>query len=112
MELKKFDEAATAYRAAFDLDPTQEEAASGLGTALANAGRLPEAEQALTKALETIPKSAGLWNDLGVVRSMRGSFSGAVDAFHKALALDPANEPAKTNLARAEQLAALDRAAG
>jgi tetratricopeptide (TPR) repeat protein len=112
MELKKFEEAATAYRAAFDLDPTQEEAASGLGTALANAGRLPEAEQALTKALETIPKSAVLWNDLGVVRSMRGSFSGAVDAFHKALAFDPANEPAKTNLARAEQLAALDRAAG
>ena len=42
---------------------------------------------------------------------MHGSFSGAVDAFHKALVIDPANEPAKTNLARAEQLFALDRAA-
>jgi Flp pilus assembly protein TadD len=111
MELKKFDEAATAYRAAFDLEPTNEEAATGLGSALANAGRFPDSEQALVKALETIPKSAVLWNDLGVVRSMRGAFTGAVDAFRKALALDPANEAAKTNLARAEQLSALDRAA-
>ena len=109
-ELKKYDDAATAYRAAADLDPTNEEAASGLGSALANAGRLPEAEQALTKSLEAIPRSAVLWNDLGVVRSMRGSFGSAMDAFHKALALDPDNEPAKTNLARSEQLFALDRA--
>ena len=111
MELKKFDEAATAYRAALDLDASNEEAAAGLGSALANAGRLPEAEQALTRSLEANPKSAVLWNDLGVVRSMRGSFAPAVDAFRKALTLDPGNEAAKTNLERAEQLFALDRAA-
>jgi tetratricopeptide (TPR) repeat protein len=112
MELKKFDEAATAYRAALDLDPANEEAASGLGSALANADRLPEAEQALTRALEANSKSAALWNDLGVVRSMRKSFAPAVDAFHKALSFDPNSEQAKSNLARAEQLFALDRAGG
>ena len=111
MELKHFDEAATAYRAALDLEPSNEEAASGLGTALANAGRLPEAEQTIARALDGIPKSAALWNDLGVVRSMRGSFGGAIEAFRKALAVDPNNEPAKANLTRAEQLFALDRAA-
>ena len=110
-ELKKPDEAAAAFRSALDLDPTSAEAAAGVAGALADAGRLPEAESALVKALEANPRSALLWNNLGVLRTRRGSFSAAVEAFRKSLALDGSFEPAKTNLARAEQLYALDRAA-
>ncbi len=110
-EQKKPEEAATAYRAALDLDPANEEAASGLGVALSEAGRFADAEAMLVKTLETIPKSAVLWNNLGVVRTYRGAFAGAVEAFDKALALDGGFEAARSNLARAQQLSALERAA-
>ncbi|MGH9317111.1 MAG: tetratricopeptide repeat protein [Thermoanaerobaculia bacterium] len=110
-EQKRFEEAATAYRAALDLDPTSEEAASGLSVALAQTGRFSDAETALSRTLESVQKSPALWNDLGVVRVQMGNFSGAVEAFGRALGLDGEFETAKTNLVRAEQLAALDRAA-
>jgi len=111
MELKKFEEAATAFRAAADLDPANEEPASGLSAALLESGRAADAEAALTKAIAANGKSAILWNNLGVVRSRRGAYPGAIEAFQKALAIDAGLEAAKANLARAEQLAAIDRAA-
>jgi len=110
LDLKKPDDAATAFRAALDLDPSSEEAASGLSAALAEAGRLPDAEEALTRVLSANPKSAVLWNNLGVIRSRRNAFGGAVEAFQKALAIDGTLEAAKSNLTRAEQLAAMERA--
>jgi len=108
---KRYEEAASAYRAAWDLDPASEEAASGLGAALIEAGKPAEAEAVLVKALEVSPKGASLWNNLGVARTRRGDFAGAVDAFGKAIGLDGNFEAARSNLARAEQLAAVERAA-
>lgn len=109
--LKKPAEAAGAFRSALDLDPSSEEAAAGLAGSLADAGKLAEAESTLVKAVEANPRSALLWNNLGVLRTRRGSFAGAVDAFRKSLAQDGSFEPAKANLARAEQLFTLERAA-
>jgi tetratricopeptide (TPR) repeat protein len=109
VELNKAEEAAAAFRAALDLDPTNEEAATGLGDALLSAGRLPEAETALSRAVEAIPRSAILWNNLGVARTRRGEYGPALEAFGRALAIDDSFEPAKTNRARAEQLAAIAR---
>jgi len=108
---KRYEEAASAYRTAWDLDPASEEAASGLGAALLEAGKPAEAEAVLVKALEVSPKGASLWNNLGVARTRRGDFAGAVDAFGKAIGLDGNFEAARSNLARAEQLAAVERAA-
>ena len=110
VDLKKYDDAAAAFRAMLDLDPLNEEAATGLGDALAEAGRLPDAETVLAKAVEATPRSALLWNNLGVVRTRRAEYGPALDAFSKALAIDETFEPAKTNRARAEQLAAIARA--
>ncbi len=110
MEQKRADEAATAYASACNLDPRSEEAAAGLGVALMESGKLAEAETALVKALEVRPDSALLWNNLGVVRTRRGSFAPAVDAFQKALSIDANLEAAKTNLVRARELYAIDRA--
>ena len=45
-----------------------------------------------------------------VIRSRRNAFGGAVEAFQKALAIDGTLEAAKSNLTRAEQLAAMERA--
>jgi tetratricopeptide (TPR) repeat protein len=109
-ELKKPDDAASAFRVALDLDPSNEAAAAGLAGSLLDAGRLGDAETALVKALENNGRSAVLWNNLGVIRTRKGALSGALAAFQRAIAEDSSFQPAKANLARAEQLAALDRA--
>ena len=109
-ELKKPEESASAFRSALDLEPTSEEAASGLAGGLSDAGKLADAEAALVRSLDANPRSALLWNNLGVVRTRRGAYPSAVEAFHKSLAQDSSFEAAKVNLVRAEQLAALDRA--
>ncbi|HEY6051537.1 MAG TPA: tetratricopeptide repeat protein, partial [Thermoanaerobaculia bacterium] len=109
-ELKKPDDAASAFRVALDLDPSNEAAAAGLAGSLLDAGRLGDAETAIVKALENNGRSAVLWNNLGVIRTRKGALSGALAAFQRAIAEDSSFEPAKANLAKAEQLAALDRA--
>ncbi len=110
-EQKNVEEARAAFASALEAEPGNEEAASGLSATLAEAGKLDEAEAALVKAIEMNPGSSVLWNDLGVVKLRRGDFVGAVEALHKALSLEKPPEAAKTNLERAEQLLALDRAA-
>ncbi|MEP6993015.1 MAG: tetratricopeptide repeat protein [Acidobacteriota bacterium] len=110
-EQKRPEEAATAFATALTLDPLSEESATGLSSVLSSAGRLPEAEAALAKAIESNAKSPALWNNLGVIRAQRGNYRLAVEAFGKALALDAGFEAAKSNLARATELAAIDRAA-
>ncbi len=108
---RKLDDAVAAFTTALNLDPLSEEAATALSAALAAQGKLEEAEAALSKSLENNAKSPALWNDLGVVRVRRANYSGATEAFQKALGLDGAFEPAKTNLARTGEIAALEKAA-
>ena len=95
-------------RVGLNLDPRSEEAAAGLSVALMEAGKLPEAETALVKAIDSRPDSALLWNNLGVVRTRRGSFAPAVEAFQKALSLDAGLEAAKDK-PHARQRALRDR---
>jgi tetratricopeptide (TPR) repeat protein len=111
MEQKRPEDAATAYASAFNLDPKSEEAAAGLSVAQLEAGKLEEAENSLSRALGSRPDSALLWNNLGVVRTRRGAYGGAVEAFQKALAIDGSLDAAKSNLQRASELFAIDRAA-
>ncbi len=105
------DAAATAYATALTLEPLNEEAAASLGAVLTSAGKLAEAEDALAKAIESNTKSPALWNNLGVARASRGNYAGAAEAFEKAISLDGSFEAAKTNLARSNELAALEKAA-
>ena len=111
VEQKNADAARAAFGSALAAEPGNEEAASGLAAVLYEKGSLGEAESVLVKAIESNPTSSVLWNDLGVVRMRRSDFAGAVEAFHKTLTLEKPPEAAKSNLERAEQLLALDRAA-
>jgi len=111
VEQKNVDGAATAYSTALKLDPIREDAAADLCGLLADAGRLSDAETALTGAIENNAKSPVLWNNLGVVRVREGRYQQAIEAFEKAIALDAGFEPAKANLTRASELATLERAA-
>jgi len=108
---KRLDEAAAAFAAALALDPLDEEAAAGLGATLRAEGKLAEAEASLVKAVGDNTKSPILWNNLGVVRVDRAAYDGAIEAFQKALAIDAGFEAAKANLARANELAVLEKAA-
>jgi tetratricopeptide (TPR) repeat protein len=110
--LKKPEDAATAYAAAFHIDPESEEAATGLAASLAESGKLTEAEAALQKAIEARPASATLWNNLGVLRVRKGAYGDAITAFQKALSINASFPSAKANLERAEQLAAIEKAGG
>jgi tetratricopeptide (TPR) repeat protein len=110
-EQRRVDEAATAFSTALSLDPSSEEAATALGAVLADAGKLAEAETALTKAIENNAKSPALWNNLGATRVRRGNNTGAIEAFQKALSMDAGFDAARTNLNRATELAALEKAA-
>ena len=110
MEQKRPEDAATAYASAFNLDPKSEEAAAGLSVALLEAGKLEEAESALSRGLGSRPDSALLWNNLGVVRTRRGAYGAAVEAFQKAIGIDGSLDAAKSNLQRASELYSIDRA--
>ena len=110
-EQKKVDEAATAFSTALTLDPSSEDAATALGVVLADAGKLAEAEAALTKAIEANAKSPALWNNLGAARVRLGNTAGAIEAFQKALSMDAGFEAARSNLTRATEIAALEKAA-
>ncbi len=107
---KKVDDAAAAFSTALSLDPASEDAATALGSVLADAGKLAEADAALVKAIEANAKSSVLWNNLGATRVRRGNTAGAIEAFQKALSMDPGFDAARANLARATELAVLEKA--
>jgi tetratricopeptide (TPR) repeat protein len=109
-KLKRPEEAATAYAAAFNIEPGSEEAATGYAASLSESGRLAEAEAVLRKALEARPASPTLWNNLGVMQVRRASYAEAITALQKALSLNAGMAAASANLERAEQLLAIERA--
>lgn len=98
----KIDEAMAAYQKSAELDPTNAaQAWRNFGITLYNAGRLKEAVEPLKKATELDPNSAQAWYLLGA--SLVGAMEtkkvgdklefviqpGTVEAYQKALELDP-----------------------
>jgi len=79
----------------------------GLARFLMNAGRFEEAGKALAVHLSDHADDAVAWNNRGVCLAKRGLWKDAVEAFRKAVALDPRDAGAHNNLAVA--LAATDR---
>lgn len=117
----KIDEAMAAYQKSAELDPPNAaQAWRNFGITLYNAGRLKEAVEPLKKATELDPKSAQAWYLLGA--SLVGAMEtkkvgeklefiiqpGTVEAYQKALELDP-NGPygqqAKQGLEALQQIA-------
>jgi predicted Zn-dependent protease len=111
-KLKRPDEAATAYAAAFNIEPGSEEAATGYAASLSESGKFAEAEAVLRKGIEARPASPTLWNNLGVMRARRASYAEAINALQKALSLNAGMAAAIANLERSEQLLAIERAGG
>lgn len=67
--------------------------------------RFPEAAQALAEAVQQAPSDVALWRLLGGARVASGDPYGALDAFERALALEPTEPKNHYNLALALQAA-------
>ena len=70
-----------------------------LGLLYRKAGKLDQAEDALTAATARNAASAVAWNELGVTRRMRGRFTESAEAYERAIAADDAFAPAHRNYA-------------
>ena len=77
-------------------DPSSHEARVSLGSALSARGRDDEA-LIVFRALAEENDAEG-WYNLGTILARRGGYPDAVDAFRRALAIDPSMGPARHNL--------------
>lgn len=80
----RHESAASSFRKAIDLDPTNAEAHSLLGSVLAKLGKDAEAEAALRKAVTLKPDYAEGWHYLGIFLEEKGRKAEAEEAFAKA----------------------------
>ncbi|MGH7368420.1 MAG: tetratricopeptide repeat protein [Candidatus Rokuibacteriota bacterium] len=95
-----FDEAIKAYSKAIDLRPFYAEAHVGLGDALAAKGEVNPAVAAYQRAIEHNPMNAKVHVSLGkIYYSEKGLYYEAVNAYKKAIDLDPGYLDARMGLA-------------
>ena len=90
--LKKYDDAVAAYRKSIALNPADPAIHALVSLALASAGKVDEAAQAVQEVAKLDPAMAGQsYYNLGAILTNRGRSKEAVDAFNKAIAIDPKN---------------------
>jgi len=73
------------------------------GLALKVLGRLEEAEQDYTRAIERNPRYAAAYTNRGNVRALRNDLAGALADYRKALSLDRTDRVARQNLKAIEK---------
>lgn len=91
-------EAIDAYRAAIEIDSSNVDAHTALGTVYAVQGRFDKALVEFNLAIEASPKDADLHNNLGFAYFLKKDYAEATAAYEKAIALDPASVRAYNNL--------------
>ncbi len=84
----EFELALSAYTRAIESQGLTSDVLSAIGSANLRLGRLGQAEQFLTTAVERDPEFVPAWNNLGVVQINRGNPIGARASFERAFALD------------------------
>ena len=103
---KEYSVAADNYKQVTDNDPANEKAQYNLGNALYKKGDTAEALKAYDAAIKnTKSKSeqSGTWYNKGVALQNKKKLPECIDAYKKALRLDPADEEARFNLQKALQ---------
>jgi len=91
---RRCDEALDAFDRALAADPSYEDALAARIAALRLSQRWEEAERRSLEAVEASPGSAGLWTERGRMFSGQKRYPEALDAFDRALAVDPSYEDA------------------
>ena len=103
----EMDEAASAFRKAVEVDPTDAEAWSSLGVVLVRSGDETRGVEAFRRALRAAPGHAEAHRNLAVVLDRQGRSAEAAHHYRAFLAKSPANSPD-----RAMILARLDEMGG
>lgn len=98
---KDLDTAVQLYRDSMASDPTRWDAPYFLGRALVGAQRWDEAVEALEQAATLAPSQTAVLMELGGAHVSRGTWAGARDAFHLAIALNVHAEQPLVALAKA-----------
>jgi tetratricopeptide (TPR) repeat protein len=98
--LQEYDEAASAYRKALEINPGSQNYLLQLGLALQNKGELQEAAQ----AFETVAAFGGVYRfeaemSLGLIRAGENRYSDALRHFEVAIGLQPQSTTCLYNLA-------------
>ncbi len=96
-ELKRFDEADTAFHRAFELRPDNWEAYYNCGRMRLVQKRFADAEPLLRKAAELDPNSANTFNNLGLALHGLHRYDEACVAFERTLELQPKYIEARSN---------------
>jgi hypothetical protein len=92
----RLDEAAEAYRRAFELSPTSADVACNYGAALAAVRRWDEACTAYRESLRLKPNVAGVHHNLGSALKALGRFDEALAQLGRAVELEPDYAAAQT----------------
>ena len=100
---ERLREAATMYQRCVDTAPSFSQPYFSYARLL---GRLERSSDALANyraGLSVEPESIGGWLNYGVALGSSGELDAAITAWQKVLILDPGNEIARDNIARARQ---------
>jgi tetratricopeptide (TPR) repeat protein len=92
-DLRRFDEATTAYREALRLDPKLVKAHAFLGLCLRRQGQLGEAEEHSKRAIELDPADSTFPEFLGDLYLERQEYTAAIALYERALALGASDRP-------------------
>jgi tetratricopeptide (TPR) repeat protein len=94
----KYEQAVVEFRRASELDPNDDLAWRGLGTALEHLDKPADAEAAYKKAISLRPQYWAPYNWLGVFYFQHARYSDAADMLRKAIELAPENQKLFANL--------------
>jgi len=98
MTRNRFDEAATEWRKALELQPDEASAHYNLGLCLFQSGRTADAIAHYARALEISPEYPEAHNNLGGALTSVGRLDEAIPHFQETIRLDPARASAQLNL--------------
>jgi len=87
------------FKKAVELAPLGLEFKNKLGSALASANKMAEAEKQFTEILNEYPKHVSALTNLGFIKLQQGNIQTCQTLYFKALALDPDYEPLLLNIA-------------
>jgi arylsulfatase A-like enzyme/tetratricopeptide (TPR) repeat protein len=108
----QYDEAVRELSTALDTDPAKNVIRLDLAKVLDEAGRHDEAAREYAVILAQQPQDAAALTGLGALRAKQGNLQEGIDLLRRAVAVDPANDRARFDLAQAfERLGSREAAA-
>ncbi|HOY38070.1 MAG TPA: tetratricopeptide repeat protein [Bacteroidales bacterium] len=114
-EKKEYQDAEIAYKKATDLQPEMYQIRGNMGAASFRQQKYEDASEAFTGymlAARSVSEQAKAWYNLGTARLQEGDYVKSIDAFQKALILNPKDDDSRYNLSIAQYMLSKQRQQG